>query len=229
MKTIVIIITKYVALSLFCIFPSILYALTIHTSDFIQDDDRAYFNGFEGLPDSPNTTMDYVYTEDNIRVEQIVNPNIYDQFPQIWVAGVPDGPEGNNAWYPNGGDYGYTMITMEDGGEFSNLGLLVGSGGGLQTTHVMFELFYQGNLVSSGNVDFLFDFQYLGFSDEIFDTLLLRDTRVDPSGVSFLDSNINTLSIDNIEVSSVPAPSALYLLGLGLMLLYGRPIHKLRI
>jgi hypothetical protein len=211
---------KYIFTGILIFAPSISHALVIYTADFIADESRDYFNGFEGLPDSPNTTMDYIYAENNIRVEQIVNPILYDPFPQIWVAGVPDGPEGNNAWYPNSGDYGYTMITMEDGRDFGNIGLLVGSGGGLLTTDIMFELYNDGNMISSGSVDFRFDFQYLGFSDEIFDTLLLRDTRVSPGTVSFLDSNINALSIDSIEVRSVPEPSVLSLMGAGLIILY---------
>jgi len=206
-------------ISILLVPPFTSHALLIHTSDFIADDNRSYFNGFEELPDSPNTTMNYVHSENNIRVEQIVNTSIFDQFPQIWVSDVPDGPEGNNAWYPNAGDYGYTMITLEDGSDFNNLGLLVGSGSP-RTTSIMFELYSDGGKVASGAVDFLYDFQYLGFSNEIFDTLLIRDTRTNPDTVSFLDSNINALSLDSIEVSKVPAPPVLFLLGTGLIFIY---------
>jgi len=199
--------------------PLISHALVIYNSDFIVDDNRSYFNGFEGLPDTPTTTMDYVYSENNIRVEQTVNPNIYDQFPEIWVADVPDGPEGNNAWYPNSGDYGYTMLTMDDGSDFDNIGFLVGSGSP-QTTSIMFELYNDGSIVTSGYVDFLYDFQYLGFSNEVFDTLFIRDTIANPDTVSFLDSNLNTLSLDSIEVSSVYEPSTIYLFGIGLLVIF---------
>ena len=210
---------KYILARIFLLSPLTSHALVIYNSDFIADDSRSYFNGFEGLPDSPNTTMDYVYIENNIKVEQVVNPSIYDQFPQIWVAAVPGGPEGNNAWYPNSGDYGYTMITMEDGSDFNNIGLLVGSGSP-RTTSVMFELYNDGSIVTSGNVDFLFDFQYLGFSNEIFDALLIRDTTANHDTVSFLDSNLNALSLDSIEVRSVPEPSFLFLFGAGLTIIY---------
>lgn len=210
--------------TIFCLLtavPALGYAVTTHTSDFIADHTRAYFNGFEGLPDTPNTITDYVYIEDNIRVEQVVNTSMADQFPEIWVANLPDGPEGNNAWYPNAGDYGYTMITLADGSDFTNIGLLAGSGGGLFTKFVMYALYNNGDMVASGHVDFVFDYQYLGFSDVIFDTLLLRDTRLNPDTVSFLDANINALSIDSIEVSSVPVPPAVYLFGAGLLVLSG--------
>ena len=219
MKTVSTVFIKFVLTSLLLTISSFTNALLIHTSDFIANDDRDYFNGFEGLPDSPTTTMDYSYTENNIKVEQVVNPNNHDQFPQIWIAGVPDGPEGSNAWYPNSGDYGYTMITMEDGSDFNEIGLLVGSGSP-KTKSVMFELYNDGDIVTSGNVDFLFDFQYLGFSDEIFDTLLLRDAIKNPDNISFLDSNLNTLSIDSIEVRSVPEPPTLFLFGAGLIAIY---------
>jgi hypothetical protein len=221
MKNVTTSLAKYILASIFLLSPLTSHALVIYNSDFIADDSRSYFNGFEGLPDSPHTTMDYVYIENNIRIEQVVNPSIYDQFPQIWVAGVPDGPEGNNAWYPNSGDYGYTMITMEDGSDFNNIGLLVGSGSP-RTTSVMFELYNDGGIVASGNVDFLFDFQYLGFSNEIFDTLLIRDTTENPDTVSFLDSNLNALSLDSIEVSSVPETPILFLFGAGLTIIYMR-------
>ena len=42
------------------------HAMTIHSADFISDSNRDYFNGFEGLPESPTTTTDYIYIEDNI-------------------------------------------------------------------------------------------------------------------------------------------------------------------
>lgn len=200
-------------------------AATVHHIDFIDDAQRTHFNGFEGLPNVPSTlTTNYTYVENGIRVEQVVNPNYYDSTAQITVSNLVGGQEGANAWYPNCGDYGYTRISMEDGSDFGRLGLLVGSGGPSHT-RVMFELYNDGDLVDSGYFDLAYliwytqNFEYLGFSGETFDTVWLRTTSPDLVGVSFLDGNLNALSLDSIEVTGVPLPASAWLMMSGLFAL----------
>lgn len=200
-------------------------AAVVHRVDFIDDAQRTHFNGFEGLPDGPSTLQtNYTYIEDGVRVEQVVNLSYYDSSPQITIANLVGGQEGANAWYPNGGDYGYTRISMEDGSDFGRLGLLVGSGGPTHT-RVMFALYNDGGFVQSGYFDLAYlvwytqNFEYIGFSGGAFDEVWLRTTSPDLEGVSFLDGNINALSLDSIEVSAVPLPSAAWFMASGLLAL----------
>ena len=202
-------------LGLIFIFSSSVYAVTIHTSDFIAVGDRTNFNGFEGMPAS---FLDGPYTEDGIKVEQLNEDPL-----GISTFCVPCGQEGIRSWYPNAGDFGYTQITNGDGSDFESIGFLIGTGVVEGAERVLYELFDNGSSVLTGS--FVPGFttsngimDYLGFSDGGFDTIWLRDTTFLGS-VSFGDANINALALDSIEMAGtapISEPSTMMLLGSGL-------------
>src|SRR5262245_31186014 len=73
----------------------------VMTTDFILDNARSHFNGFEGIPNEgrSSTVGSGPYIEDNIRVEQFpeASYNIVSNFGISWK-----GFTGNNAWYAGG-------------------------------------------------------------------------------------------------------------------------------
>ena len=126
------------ALALFLGLASTCPAISTHTTDFIADGTRTYFNGFEGMPATSSAAPSY--TEDSIRVDQI-NGQVND----IWTGYASWGVQGSRSWYPNAGDFGYTRITLSDGSDFGDVGFLRGSG----SSHValFYELYENGSLV----------------------------------------------------------------------------------
>ena len=185
-------------------------AITVHTSDFIPDGSRSGFNGFENIPNNGTlyTGGAGPYSEGGISVEQIGG----DAGNDIWVGFQPGGSEGAFVWYPDGGDIGYTRITMSSGADFANVGFLVGSGffsGG----NGAYQLLENGSPVASGAFSNNAFFSYLGFAGGGFDTILLRDGL---TTVGFGDGTLNALALDSIEVSAVPEPASTALLALGL-------------
>jgi hypothetical protein len=100
-------------------------AVVVHVSDFIPDGSRTNFNGFESIPNDGTffTGGSGPYVEDGIQVQQING----DAGNDIWVTYLSWGAEGAHAWYPTGGDNGYTRVTMADGSEFGSVGFLRGS------------------------------------------------------------------------------------------------------
>jgi hypothetical protein len=151
--------------------------------------------------------------------------------------------EGEHGWYAS--DFGYTKITMSNGSDFSNVGFDVGSGFDRVTpTYIYYKLLKDGQAVSSGYVPFLSDprnngypcdFGYLGFSGGGFNEIWVRDCNGpthydgslgknvldvqpgDPFSASNLSGNYSALAIDAVEVSSVPEPSTLALLGIAVI------------
>jgi hypothetical protein len=96
-------------------------AISLHTSDFINDGDRSNFNGFEGLPANQNfgELSSQIYTEDGITVEQVNgDSNGVDTTFTAW------GAQGERAWYANGGDSGYTKIVRENNTDFASIGFI---------------------------------------------------------------------------------------------------------
>jgi len=186
-------------------------APVVHTTDFINNAERTQFNGFESVPsDGTMYTGSGTYTEGGITVQQD-SPAAFG----IWVTYNPGGGEGNFAWYPNGGDNGYTTLSLSSGLDFGDVGFLIGSG---NSTHsrAYFELWDDGALVLAGSVNHMTGFHYLGFEGGGFDTILLRDGV---AGLSMTDGTHNALAIDSIEVRAsqqVPEPASMALAALGL-------------
>src|SRR5262249_30005379 len=106
---------------------SALAAPAVYTSDFINDANRSHFNGFEAVPATANTFFGPSWTEDHIRVEQVngkSGPQITYSFTSTY------GFNGERSWYPDGGDFGYTRIMLDDGSPFDSIDFRRGSGGG---------------------------------------------------------------------------------------------------
>lgn len=186
-------------------------AITLHTSDFINDATRTNYNGFESIP---NDGMFYTggsgpYIEDGIKVEQING----DPPNDIWANCNCGTYEGSYSWYPIGGDYGYTMISMADGSDFNDIGFYASSGG--FPTLILFDLLLDGSSVFTGSASITNDsFYYIGFSGGGFDTVLVRDNW---GGGTFYSGTENGLTLDAIEISAVPIPAAVWLFGSGLL------------
>lgn len=186
-------------------------APVVHTTDFINNAERTQFNSFESIPnDGSMYTGSGAYTEGGISVQQI-NPSPYG----IWVTYNPGGRDGNRAWYPNGGDSGYTSLSLSSGLDFGDVGFVIGSGN-YSHSLAYFELWDDGALVLSGSVAHGTSFHYLGFEGGGFDTILLRDGV---AGRSLHDGTHNALAIDAIEIRAsqqVPEPASMALAALGL-------------
>lgn len=182
---------------------------SVQTTDFIVDATRTNFMGFEPLPDG--TIFVTTYIEDGLRIQQVKSsPN------GTWTT--YQAVEGINGWYPNGGDFGFTQITMLDGSDFFDVGFYRGSGNGSHAS-LFYELYDDGSLVDSGSVAHqVFPMSYLGFSGGGFDTILLRDG--DPTAAtSVQDGTHNALSLDAIEtfrpavIDPVPEATSLAIWG----------------
>ena len=207
------------------------HAITVHMSDFIADGTRTNFNGFESIPNDGTfyTGGAGPYVEDGVRVQQIAGDGGND----IWVTFTGGAHQGSYSWYPNGGDSGYTSITMADGSDFGEIGLLAGHGWGGGNANVSYELFDNGASVLTGWFLVLGN-SYLGFSDGTFDELRLVATATSlPLPGSIGDGTFQAFAVDSIEVRSsggpiIPEPSTVLLLGAGLagLGLWGRKRMK---
>lgn len=202
-------------------------AVTLHTTDFIPDITRTNFNGFEGLPSTVSYNGISGYVEGGVKVEQVNGrPN------GIWTTFLPPGLQGNRAWHPNGGDYGYTKITRADGSDFVNVGLLRSHGWADPNTYV-YQLLKNGVSIFSGTLfgDSHFG-EYLGFSGGGFNEIRLGNYSGHNPGQTL--SGLNGLVIDSIELSGsaqpIPTPALLPgLIGLGVSVLKQRKLQAIAV
>lgn len=173
-------------------------AIIVHTTDFIPDGTRTGFNGFESIP---NNGLHYTggsgpYTEGGISVQQVNG----DPGNSIWVTAFS--PEGNFGWYPDGGDFGYTQVTLASGADFDSVGFFFATGFFAGST-ASYTLLNNSVPVLSGTVPSVphlsNGFLYLGFSGGGFDEIRLSDTT--PGSGSQ-----NAFAIDAIEIAASPIP-----------------------
>jgi hypothetical protein len=193
-------------------------AIIVHTTDFILDASRTQFNGFESIPNNGTfyNTPAAPYTEDGITVQQMNgNPG----FGSIWVTHPLIGRQGQYVWYPNGGDNGYTSLSLLGGADFQSVGFNYGSP--YQTTKILYELLNDGGVVLSGSALMAgASANYLGFSGGGFDSVRVRQAMLDDTG-TVTDGTLQALAIDNVEthdVGAVPEPSSLVLFAAGALL-----------
>ena len=184
----------------------------LRSTDFIANATRSGFNGFERSVAFPGT--DPSHTEGGITATAVAGT--------VWTGFVSWGGEGNRAWYHDHGSFGFTRITMEDGRDFQDVGLLIGHGNAGGFARYLYDVRLNGALVLFGLLDGTRG-QYLGFSGGGFDEI-----RVIGAGIDFAAGLLGQLevgggvfqavAIDSIEVrfTAVPGPAALALFGLGL-------------
>ncbi|REL25459.1 PEP-CTERM sorting domain-containing protein [Thalassotalea euphylliae] len=185
--------------------------LIVNTTDFIDESNLTHFNGFEGFSNTFKSGKNY-YEEDGIQVRQI-----FAQPGNDIALGFS--LEGERSWYPNGGDYGYTEITMASGAEFTALEFLF-LGPNLNNLAVHYSLWNDGQVVFEGALDIgKKERGVLGFEGGGFDQLFVRSGH---RAASIFDRSSNGLNIDSIQVISatptpVPEPSSIAILALGLV------------
>ena len=184
-------------------------AAIVQTTDYIAS--PTHFNGFEGI--GSHNDFGPTYTEDGITVTQVNG-----QANNIWTFYTSGfGGQGKYSWYPNGGDYGYTDITLQGGGEFGDIGFIAGSGYGGGAHSLYYELALGGSVVQSGSLSQVSG-GWLGFSGGGFDEVRLRDAHALTASLN--DGQLNAFAVDSIKtVGAVPEPEtyALMLAGLGAM------------
>jgi hypothetical protein len=180
----------------------------VHTTDFINNANRTHFNGFENI-----TTVGPFYdggsgpyTEDTIQVQQI------NATTSIWVTyNFGSGFEGNYGWYPNGGDNGYSEISLTGGSKFDLVGFNVGTGYFSGVSEYLFELLDNNSVVFSGAISG--SSTYLGFSGGVFDTIRVRDSV--GGGGNVTDGAFQAMTFDSIETASVPEPASMVIWSIG--------------
>ena len=149
-------------------------AVTVETSQFLSS--PTFFNGFENIASSsafssPNHfPFNTDYAEGGITVKYVGSSS-----SQIWTQYQF---VGTNGWYPDGGANGYTKVTLSNGGTFSALQFLAGTGFGSSTTY--YEALKNGSVVSTGTIgpvtggSSASNLKYYGLSGGVFDEVHLK-------------------------------------------------------
>jgi hypothetical protein len=212
-------------IAILALLPSVAFAaISVHTTDFIPDNTRTNFNGFEAIGPqlSNNTFTGGTYTEDGITVENLVPGGVNNNIATTCIGpGFCFNPthEGSRSWYPDGGDFGYTRITRAGGADFINVGFILGSGFGGNVLNVYYELAKNSAVVASGQLPgFSSTPSYLGFSGGGFNEIRIRNGFGDQ--LAMFDDTKNALAIDSIEASGVvPEPATYGMMACGLAFL----------
>ncbi len=145
----------------------------------------------------------------------------------IWLgSGLGNG---SRSWYPNGGDDGWSRITLDGGANFDAVSFFGGSGWITPPQSLYFELADDGAVVLSGTLAASFSGSWFGFAGGDFDEVRVRASQGNvsglfdcPSGGPGANGGCNAAWFDDIRVGAavlLPLPSSawLALLGLGLM------------
>lgn len=126
----------------------------------------------------------------------------------IWTTYNPGGGA-IPGWYPNGGDFGYTQITLTGGGDFGDVGVFVGSGNGSHA-FLAYELLDNGVVVSAGTLaGHQVPYHWLSITGGGFDTIRLRDGN--NIGIFVGNGTHNALAFDQVfaTAAAVPEPMSL--------------------
>lgn len=191
------------------------YAATFVAGDLVASPSQV--NGFEAITDA-TFSGSIAHTEQGIKVQQV---NGDTDSSAIWSTyGASLGFVGERSWYANGGDSGYTKITMADGSNFSDVSIMTGNGwSSANSVYLNYSLWDNGVEVLSGSSLqnlLAYSVSFLGGG---FDMILLSATYGSANGV--LSGAYQALAIDQIKtgVSAVPLPAALPLMlsGLGML------------
>lgn len=158
---------------------------------------------------------------DGFTIQQINGDPGNSIFTFITMAPPPNSPLSGSAdgkiWYPAGGDFGYTKLTLTSGDNFGDVGLFVGSA--VSTSFLAYQLLDNGlnvgSGVLSGNTG---KFHWLSIAGGGFDTIYLKDGGT--NNINFITPNKNYLALDKVLVDQptiVPVPGAVWLMGSGLL------------
>ena len=185
-------------------------AATVHLVDIVAD--PVAVNDFELAPEFRALT----WAQQGIRVTQVDGSGDADA---IWLGsglGL-----GDRSWYPNGGDDGWTRLTLDSGEAFGALSFFGGSGWNLPPQTLYFELAFDGLAVLSGTLAASFGGSWFSFAGGDFDEVRLRASRGDvssltdcPLGPPGPNNGCNLAWLDEIRVGtaqSVSEPGSLAL------------------
>ena len=202
------------------------HAATVHLADIVPN--PVAVNDFELAPAFRATT----WAQQGVRATQVDGSGAADA---IWLdSGLG---LGNRSWFANGGDEGWTRLTLDSGENFDAVSFFGGSGW-LQPPQTMyFELADEGVVVLSGTLATTFAGSWYGFAGGDFDEVRLRasggqvsslsDCPIGPPGPN---NGCNLAWVDEIRVGAaniVPEPgSGLLAASALLMLLRGAGRRK---
>ena len=199
-------------------------AVTVETTQFLSS--PTYFNGFENIASSSAFTPPYLFSSSAVYSEGGITVGYggSTSYGQIWTQYQF---VGTNGWYPNGGGNGYTKVTLANGGTFSALQFLAGTGFGSSTTY--YEALNNGSVVSTGTIGPVFggdgaSLRYYGLSGGGFDEVHLKSNF----GGAFNPSTFEAGSFDSFAATAsgaVPEP-AQWLLMMGGFGLVGAAIRR---
>ena len=176
-------------------------SVTVHTSPFISS--PTYYTDFTsfGAACGPSwCTSPSPYSDGGIDVSYSSIIQLYNDFPT-----APSG----NAWYPGGGNTGYTDITLTGGGSFSAIQISVSSGWYGGGADLIYQLLNGSTVVATGDAGPLSayggNFDTYGFSGATFTEVRLQGPMGSPA---FDVGNFEALAVGSVGIgSSVPEPS----------------------
>lgn len=163
-------------------------AVSVHYSPFLAAPTN--WNGFEAMAGG------FEHSEQGIAVSYV------GRTTDIWRTS--QAAEGAQSWYPNGGGFGYTRISLDE--SVSAFQFAAGSGWFLGDPGLQYRLFASGTLVAEGVIEGLprfSGFQTYGFSGLAFDELHLQ-SLADVS--AFNAGGFDALTLDNLAYGGVMGP-----------------------
>lgn len=195
-------------------------AATVHAADIVAAPTVTI--DFEGGPDLLAAP---VWLQGGVLITQVTAG---DDGSSIWLASGLG--HGQHAWYPSGGDDGWTRITKLDASNFDAVSFF-GGAGIIQPPQTLYvELVDNGIVVLSDTLDASFDGSWFGFSGGDFDEIRVRGaqgqvTGLDHCPVAELAPACNVFWFDDLQLGSaapgrdLPEPGTLLIALLGLALL----------